>query len=240
MDDFISIIYSISIIVVAIIIDLEIKNKTRNISYAIKKEIVNENSFQRYAKFYDNTTCHDDAFKEKVTIIYNCIVKEKKSNIKEIAERSNCTYEECILKIKYLKNKGYIGDYYIDHIEGTVLPCTKEDLILLKIYKKYVNNHHLQVDEIAARLPGTTIENLKEVSDKVLKDLMYLEKKDLINGIKINEVDKEIIYYDLEKKKKRYDIVTVSCPNCGALNDLNKGNKVRCEYCQSIVEAPIE
>lgn len=240
MDDLLGMICSISIMVAAMMIDIELKKKKNNINYAIKKEKINEQSFQRYAKFYDNTACHDDAFKDKVTTIYNCIVKEKKSNIKEIAERSNCAYEECILKIKYLKNKGYIGEYYIDHIEGTVLPCTKEDLVLLKRYKKYVYNHHLQVDEIAARLPGTTIENLKEVSDKILRDLIYLEKKDLINGIKINEIDKEIIYYDLEKKKKKYDVVTVSCPNCGALNDVNKGSKVRCQYCQGIVEAPFE
>lgn len=36
------------------------------------------------------------------------------------------------------------------------------------------------------------------------------------------------------------DKITKSCPNCGALNELNKGGKVKCEYCGSIIEDELE
>ena len=39
----------------------------------------------------------------------------------------------------------------------------------------------------------------------------------------------------MEKKKVR-DYITINCPNCGALNDVNRGSKVRCEYCETIIE----
>ena len=33
-------------------------------------------------------------------------------------------------------------------------------------------------------------------------------------------------------------MVSINCENCGALNDVNRGGKVRCEYCGSIIEGP--
>ena len=28
----------------------------------------------------------------------------------------------------------------------------------------------------------------------------------------------------------------INCPNCGAINELNKYSKVKCEYCGTIIE----
>ena len=63
-----------------------------------------------------------------------------------------------------------------------------------------------------------------------------LYDKDLINGVKLNEVDKEILYYTVEKNKKEKDFISIRCKNCGAINDVNRGNKTRCEYCNTIIE----
>ena len=57
----------------------------------------------------------------------------------------------------------------------------------------------------------------------------------MINGIKINEVDKEIIYYTIEKSKVT-DLISVECDNCGAINDVDRGIKTRCKYCNTIIE----
>lgn len=197
---------------------------------------VNEYSFQKYAKFYGNIVLTDTEFKNKINTIHNLITNKKMQDITEIAKLSNCTFEECILKIRYLKNKRQIGDYYIDHVNGLILPCTKEDQILLDKYKPYIYQNHYQIDEIATHLPGSTLSNKKQTEEQVLKDLIYLDEKDLINGIKINKVDQKIIYYTIEKHKKEKDYITINCPNCGAINDVNRGGKIRCEYCNTIIE----
>ena len=75
----------------------------------------------------------------------------------------------------------------------------------------------------------------KEVTEKVYEEILGLYKNDLINGIKINEVDKEIIYYTIEKSKVT-DLISVECDNCGAINDVDRGIKTRCKYCNTIIE----
>ncbi len=74
---------------------------------------VNEDSYQKYAKFYGDIVPTDDDFDTKVNNILKCI-KNGETDIKVMAKESHCTYPECVLKIKYLKNKRLIGDYYID------------------------------------------------------------------------------------------------------------------------------
>lgn len=69
---------------------------------------------------------------------------------------------------------------------------------------------------------------------------MYLYDKYLLNGIKLNKVDRYISYYTIDKKRQRLDITTIKCQNCGANNDLKRYTKVRCEYCNSIIEDKIE
>ena len=113
----------------------------------------------------------------------------------------------------------------------------------MDIYNKwrlYIYNNHFQINEIAAKLPGARSKNQKELQEEVFRELCYLDDKDLINGIILNRVDRTIIYYSVEKHKNMKDKITKSCPNCGALNELNKGGKVKCEYCGSIIEDELE
>lgn len=198
---------------------------------------INEYSYQRYAKFYGNTIPKQTDFINKMKLIYQLIVKDGETDIKKIAKQVNCTYVDCILKIRYLKNKRKIADYYyIDEVNGIINKCSKEDQRLLNKYKLYIYHNHFQIDEIASKLPGARIKNKEMLTEQVFKELCYLDDKDLINGIIINRVDKKIIYYSIEKHKKLKDKLTINCPNCGALNELNKGSKVKCEYCGSIIE----
>lgn len=86
------------------------------------------------------------------------------------------------------------------------------------------------------RTKNSPLENLEEYKTQVYEDLKKLNEKNLINGIKLNEVDKEILYYTIEKRKKDKDIISIRCENCGAINDVNRGSKTRCEYCDTIIE----
>lgn len=207
----------------------------------LSMENINEDSYQRYVKFYGEVIPTDEEFITKLKMLYYLIVKKGQTNIREIAQQTNCTYEECVMKIRYLKNKRRIDDiYYIDEVNGIISKCSQEDQALLNKYKLYIYNNHYQIDEIALKLPEATTENLEELKKKVLEDLSYLDDKDLINGIILNKVDGKITYYTLEKKKEVKDKITMHCQNCGALNELNRGSKTKCEYCGSIVEAKIK
>ena len=201
-----------------------------------KRGRINEWSYQRYARFYGNTVLKDEEFDKKLNTIYNLIVNKGKTDLKEIARLSSCTFEECILKIKYLKNKRKIGDLYIDSINGTISKCSKEDKKLLDKYKKYIYYNHYQLDEIVTNLPNASLDNLEYLKEQTLNELLYLDNKGLLNGVIINPVDEKIIYYTIEKHKKEKDFVTINCPNCGAINDVNRNGKSRCEYCKGIVE----
>lgn len=204
-------------------------------SEELSKSIINELSYQHYAKFHNNAVPHDEKFEEKINKISNLIQIDKIMDIKEIAEKSGCTYDECILKIGYLKNKRLIGTYHIDKNTEKLIPCSQKDFKLIEKYKPYIYYNHLQPKDIAIRMPGVTSEKLKEAEEKIYNEILYLEKNDLLNGIKINEVDKKIVYYAVEKNMVKDDLITLSCPNCGALNDVNRGSKTRCEYCNSII-----
>lgn len=43
-------------------------------------------------------------------------------------------------------------------------------------------------------------------------------------------------YYNYHQNKNMKDKITVNCQNCGAPNEVNRGGKIRCSYCGSIVE----
>ena len=66
---------------------------------------INEDSFQRYAKFFGSYIPTDDEFIKKLNSIYIAVIKEHDTKISSIAKKSNCSTEECVLKIRYLKNK---------------------------------------------------------------------------------------------------------------------------------------
>ena len=196
---------------------------------------ISEDSYQKYAKFYGDVVPTDDDFDTKVNVILD-MIKKGESDIKEMAKQSHCTYPECVLKIKYLKNKRLIGDYYIDTNNLRIFPCDKNDEDLLNKYKVSIYNKHLSVEEMADYLYKIDPYNhtKEEYIDSVFGDLKYLDSKGLLNGVVLNEVDKTIKYYSIEKKKET-DLVTVHCPNCGALNELDIDSKVRCSYCNTII-----
>lgn len=227
----------IGLIVIIIAVSLASNIKTKKKYSDLKRhENINQESYQRYAKFYEHAIPADILFEKKMNSIYQSVVNEKQRDIKKIAAKANCSYDECILKIRYLKNKRQIGDLHIDHVNGVLLPCTKEESELLTKYKPFLYYNHLTISEMAARMPGASISNLDKYKDIVFDELKLLYDKDLINGVKLNEVDKEILYYTVEKRKKEKDFISIRCENCGAINDVNRGSKARCEYCDTIIE----
>ena len=221
------------IVIISTLNNVKTKNKYTKVT---NTGTVNQDSYQRYAKFYEHAIPADILFEDKMNKIYKAITIEKKRDIKKIAAKAGCSYDECILKIRYLKNKRQIGELHIDHVNGKLLPCSEEENALLEKYKPFLYNNHLTISEMAARMPGATLSNLEEQKKQVFNDLKKLYDKDLINGIKLNEVDKEILYYTVEKRKKEKDFISIRCTNCGAINDVNRGSKTRCEYCNTIVE----
>ena len=194
----------------------------------------NENSFQRFAKFYGETIPSDAEFNNKLNKICS-LIKGGETDIKKIAELSSCTEAECIFKIKYLKNKRMIEDYNIDTFKMRLYTLNAEDERLLKKYNTFLYGTHPQIEVIAhilAKQENKTVDEEKEI---IFKELKYLDDRNLLNGIKINDVDKKLIYYTVEKRKTS-NLLTVHCPNCGALNDIDEGNKTRCAYCNTIIE----
>ena len=60
-----------------------------------------------------------------------------------------------------------------------------------------------------------------------------LDAEDFIEDAYILEVSSPGLGRPLKKEK---DYVTINCPNCGDLNDVNRHSKTRCEYCKTIIE----
>ncbi len=208
------------------------KNKKEN----KKPSTLSQMSYHNFAKFLDkNNITFDDEFFEKKLFKIKALIGEGKRDIKEIAQESDCTFEECILKIKYLQKKQILTQYHIDIHGNELVECTPEDLKLIKKYTPFIYYNHFTLDEITTKKRKSSTQNYYKLRDAIFNELKYLVDNDLVNGIMLNEVDKEIIYYSLEKIKKR-DLVTITCPNCGALNDVNRGDKKRCEYCKTILE----
>ena len=193
-------------------------------------------SYQRFSNFYDNISLPDPEFDNKINSIINCVKNKKMESIDEIAEKSNCTFEECALKIKYLKNKRVLDDYYIDRINRAIKKCTLEDQKILEKYYTMLYFNHFQADEMAIRMPNLYKRDIKEIADEIFNDIKYLHDKCIINGIKLDEEKKKIIYYTVEKHKKSLFYTTINCPKCGALVDVCRGGNGRCDYCNSIVE----
>lgn len=210
--------------------------KAEKVRLKFNKKHLGEDSYKRYAKFYGDIVPTDEEYMDKLSSIYKLINTDKITDINLIAKNSNCTLEECVLKIRYLKNKKLIENYYIDTSNFVLLPCSVEDQKLLDKYKPYIYASHLQIDEIANYVANKGYKTINELREDVFNDLVYLNKKGLINGIKIDEIDRRIIYYTIEKRKINDGLETVHCPNCGALNDVSTVGKVRCGYCNTIIK----
>lgn len=235
MKDFLELIFYISLFLGLLI--YAILKEIRRYKYScINYDHVNEESYQNYAKFYGNTVPKDEEFNNKLDNIYSLIKNSRETDIKKIAKSSNCTLEECVLKIRYLKNKRLLGDYYVDTSNFKVLPCSIEDQKLLDKYKPFIYRSHLQINEIANLISNKGYKNIHELRDEVYNELNYLDDKGLLNGIKIDDIDRAIIYYTLEKKKSVSNYESIHCPNCGAINDVEVKSKVRCGYCKTIIK----
>ena len=229
--------YIISIIcIIAIGVVILVKGKSNSFyRNKIDKRHVNEESFQNYAKFYGKTIPSDVYFDHKLQVIYQSIVRDHMTSIRKISEKSDCALTECVLKIKYLKNKRLLGDYYIDTTHYQILPCSVADQALLDKYKPYIYGSHLQIDEMAKYVANPKYLSFHDLKDEVYQELKYLDKKNLLNGLKIDDIDRIIIYYSIEKRKTSTDFVSTHCPNCGAINDVDKHGKTRCKYCKTIL-----
>ena len=197
---------------------------------------ISEWSYQRFARFYGVLLPHDDLFEDKISKIYDLIMNKHEEDLEFIAKEAGCNYEECILMVRYLKNKRKIGDLFIDYRNKAIKICSIKDEALLSIYVPLIYNFHYQIEQMAPKLPGATITNLESMKEKAYQDIEYLDSKGLLNGIALNKVDKTIIYYAVEKHKNETDFVTINCRNCGAINDVNRHGKSRCAYCGTIVE----
>ncbi len=201
-----------------------------------KKGLINEWSYQRFSNFYDTVILPDPKFNDKINDIINCVKNKKMESIDEIAKESNCTFEECAMKIKYLKNKRVFDDYFIDRVNRALKKCSVEDQKLLDKYYNMLYFDHFQVDEMAIRMPNLYNRSLTSIQKEIFDDIKYLYDKCIINGIKLDEEKMKIIYYTVEKHKKSLFYTTINCPKCGALVDVSRGGNGRCDYCNSIVE----
>ena len=210
--------------------------KDNNNSKKNKKDNINEWSYQRFASFYDEKVLLDPLFNDKIKSIIDCVNNKRMDSIDEIAKVSNCTFDECVMKLRYLKNKRVIGNYYLDKINRTVRKCTEQDDEILKKYYNMIYVNHYQISEMAKQLPNYHNKPLTIIEEDVYKDIKYLYDKSIVNGIKLIPSTKEIKYYTIEKHKKEEYCVTINCPKCGALVDVEKGKSVRCDYCNSLVE----
>lgn len=227
------IISEIFVVIVFILIFIMFRKGNKRKEIDVKH--VNEDSFQRFAKFFGETYPHEEKFDAKLNQIYTLIQRNGERDIKKIAELSSCAITECVIKIKYLKNKRLIDDLYIDTNNLKLIHCSKEDQELIDKYKPYIYGTHQQIGEFFNLIPWASGISGDEQKKKILEELKYLDENNLINGVKIDDVDGKLIYYTLEKRKTVYNQETVHCPNCGALNDVEITGKVRCAYCKSIV-----
>ena len=201
-----------------------------------KEPVINEWSYQRFCGFYDTRVFPDPEFKNKLFKIIECVNNKHYERLDEIAAESSCSVEEVVMKIRYLKNKRVIDDCYIDRINRVVKKCTSEDAEILDKYYTMLYVDHFSIDEMASRVPTYHNKPLPIIKEDVYKDIKYLYDKCIINGIKLDEDRKEIIYYTIEKHKKAASYATVNCPKCGALVDVSRGGNGRCDYCGSIAE----
>ena len=201
----------------------------------IDRKNISEESYQQYAKFYGNIVPTDVKFDEKLIKISDLILKNKVTDISVIAEKSYCNVTECILKIQYLENKGCINNFYIDTVNNILVPCSKEDEEIINKYKPYIYNSHLQLNEILSVIPNPKCLSVTELKDSIFRDLNYLDEKGLLNGVRVDDVDGTITYFNINSNKGNSDLETVHCSNCGALNDVDVNGKARCAYCKNIV-----
>ena len=217
------------ILIVVAILPLFIKKKE-------KETKISEWSYKRFVAFYGVSALTDKEFYTKLDKILRAINVDKKTSLQEIADYSKCELEDCILKIRYLKNKRKIGDLIIDKANGVIKPCSPEEQMLIDKYKPFVFAEHLQIEEIARRGANADTNTLNQKVEEIKKDIKHLMELDLLNGIKYDEGTNILTYYSIEKHNKEKEYMTVECPKCGSLNDVSRTDKVKCTYCGETIE----
>lgn len=185
-----------------------------------KNTYFNTQVFLEYEKSYEN----NQSFRTKADSIKNMIMDDKIDDIKEIANNSNSSLEECIMIIAFLENKEIIPNLYINTRLYKLVECSHEDEVLLKKYSSFLSRR-------------STNYSVNNGSNFNFSELLYLYKKGLVSEIEIDEENKQIIFLDLSKNQGN-DFISVVCSNCGALNDVNRGQKVTCKYCGSKIIGP--
>ncbi len=229
------VIIPIVIIAIAGIVFFILKKKKIIKPIAKKGKNITEWSYQRFCLFYGNMILPDHKFHEKLQSIKKSILDDKLENIDEIATKAGCSFDECILKIRYLKNKLVIGDYVIDKYSRKVKMCSPEEKKLLEKYHDLIYVKHYQIDEMATEVPNYHNMPIAILKEDIFKDIKYLNDKMLINGIKFKEDEKRIIYYSVEKNKREETHKTKNCPKCGALVGIPTGGQGKCIMCGTIV-----
>lgn len=210
-------------------------------SFSIKKnnnKLPTQEAYQHYAKFYNIQATQDMNFDNKLSKIINLVKYQKVTDIRHIAGEVGCTLEEAILKISYLENSKILNNIHIDKNTFTIIECSIEDEKLIRKYIPYVYHNHYSLDEITNKLRLSNHYDFDDVKTQIYDELSYLIENDFIHGIKLDPIDKKIIYLSTGKDKTSHskDLITINCPRCGALNDINRGVKSRCIYCNSILE----
>lgn len=203
------------IVILAIIPKFILYLKKRRIERTYKQKIKEEKA---NCDIYEKELEKDVNFHIKNDKIKKLIIEEKIRDIKEIAERTGCSLEECFLKIKYLEEKGKIPNIHLNTRAYTLIECSYADEELLKKYTPYLNNRKMEAHK---------------QNEFRYEEILYLFKKGLIPEIDIDEENKTIIFLDLHNSNN--DLVTVVCSNCGSINDINRGSKIRCKYCGSLI-----
>lgn len=197
---------------------------------------ISEWSYQRFARFFGVRVFPDPRFNEKLEIIKKCITEKGIERLDEIATESGSSVDEVIMKIRYLRNKRILDDIYIDRYNKLVRKCNLEDKEIFKKYEELIYVNHYSIREIAEKVPNYYNKPFTIIVEDVYKDIKFLYDKCIINGVRLDDERKEIIYYTIEKKKKEEKYATINCPKCGSLVDVLKKNSAHCDYCGTIVE----
>ena len=224
------------LIVVCVLFGIDNKMNVFRKRYSTKH--VNEVSFQKYAKFYGYTIPKGEKFTKKIDKVLQLVNKQKEKSITKIAEAIKCDEEYTVTLLRYLKNKRLIDDKVIDLTKKEITNCTKEDSKLLEKYSPFIYNSHLQINEMIPLLKNKEKLDEDDLKEEIMKELIYLDRKMLLNGIRFNKIDEKIIYYSVEKKKiEKVGIEIVICPNCGSVTYKKlEDENVNCDYCHCKVE----
>jgi len=196
-------------------------------------------SYQRFCKFYGYNVFTDPAFEEEIDTIM-ILVTNGISDINKIANSAGCSVRDCIFKLRYLKNKRWIdSNYYINSHTNEIKKCSENDYNLIDKYYEMIYQKNYSILEMAIEMEKNNQDSSISrdiLKEKIFDELKYLSDMSLLSGIKLDEDNKEIKYYSIEKRNNSKWFVSLNCPGCGALIDVPKNYQTKCEYCGKMVD----